>query len=172
MMLLKISTVHDEGSDCSECGCSYGEPSLKHEEVSLADLIKGLKDYELQQYGLVRITPDSKGEFDHYTLKAMKSHGWVHAGEYLEYSINVTSTNTYSFVAYVGSPTSGGTFHLRVDGVDVPGSVTVPATGSWSTFVATTPLPVTLTAGDHTLRVVFDTDGSTSFVGNLDYMTF
>jgi hypothetical protein len=98
--------------------------------------------------------------------------GWVHAGEYLEYSINVTSTNTYSFVAYVGSPTSGGTFHLRVDGVDVPGSVTVPATGSWSTFVATTPLPVTLTAGDHTLRVVFDTDGSTSFVGNLDYMTF
>jgi hypothetical protein len=77
-LLLKITPLYDEGGDCGECGGNTYF-SFKHEEVSLADLIKGLKDYELQQYGLVRITPDSKGEFDHYTLKAMKNHGWVHA---------------------------------------------------------------------------------------------
>jgi Tfp pilus assembly protein PilX len=98
--------------------------------------------------------------------------GWVMAGEYLEYSVNVASTNTYSFVASVASPSPGGSFHLRVDGVDVPGSVTVPSTGGWQTYVNTSTLSVPLTVGDHTIRVIFDANGSTGFVGNIDYMSF
>lgn len=79
--------------------------------------------------------------------------GWIDAGEWLEYTVNVGSTRAYNIVARVSSGTTGGAFSIQVDGVTVAGPFTVPNTGGWQTFIDITASGVNLTAGQHVLRV-------------------
>ena len=58
--------------------------------------------------------------------------GWIRNGEYLTYTVNVTTAGTYTVTARVASPNSGAG-SLSVDGA--PGAVlAVPNTGSFATF--------------------------------------
>jgi endonuclease/exonuclease/phosphatase family metal-dependent hydrolase len=97
--------------------------------------------------------------------------GWIGAGEWLRYSINVAQAGTYNVTLRVASAGSGGTFHLEFKGVDKSGSLTVQNTGGWKAYqdLKTT---VYLEAGNQTLRVMFDSDGSTGAVGNLSFFQF
>lgn len=80
-------------------------------------------------------------------------------GEWLEYTINVGSTaSTYAIVAQVGSDSSGGSFHVEIDGVDVTGAMTVPNTTYWNSWNSVIDTGVSLTAGEHVLRVAVDDD--------------
>lgn len=98
--------------------------------------------------------------------------GWVHAGEWLNYAVNVTSAGTYTMTARVASAGAGGTFHVEMDGTNVSGTMTVPNTGAWSTY-AIISAPVTLTAGDHTMKIVMDSNGATTAsVGNINWIKF
>ena len=94
--------------------------------------------------------------------------GWMGAGEWLRYTIDVGATGSYTVEAKVASYGDGGTFHLEFNGTR-SGSIHIPATGGWQQWqtVATT---VTLAAGAQQLRVVLDTNGSSGAVGNLDYL--
>lgn len=96
--------------------------------------------------------------------------GWVAAGEWLNYAVNVGATGTYAAEFRVASSGQGGTFHLEMNGVDVTGTMTVPNTGGWQAWqtVATT---VSLAGGTQTARLVMDTGGSAA-VGNFDWMQF
>ncbi len=96
--------------------------------------------------------------------------GWVDAGEWLAYTVNVSSAGTYAAQFRVASLGRGGTFHLEMNGANVTGTLTVPDTGgwqSWQTLTAT----VTLGAGTQVARVVFDSPGAYA-VGNLDRIQF
>jgi hypothetical protein len=78
-------------------------------------------------------------------------------GEWMKYTISVPATGNYDLALRVASTATTSAFHVEVDGVDVTGRITVPATGSWNTFqwvTAKTGLP--LAAGTHVLRVVAD----------------
>jgi len=99
---------------------------------------------------------------------------WVHPGEWLKYTFNVTAPASYNIEArvrtqdignYIGS---GGTFHLEIDGVDKTGPITVPDTGgAWTTLARPN---ITLGAGPHVLRVIFDSGSPvTGWVGKFDY---
>lgn len=80
-------------------------------------------------------------------------------GEWLEYTINVGSTaSTYAIVAQVGSDSSGGSFHVEIDGVDVTGAMTVPNTTYWNSWNSAVKTGVSLSAGEHVLRVAVDDD--------------
>lgn len=48
--------------------------------------------------------------------------GWVSAGEWLNYTVNVASGGNYTVAVRVASPGAGGSFHVEVDGRDVTGS--------------------------------------------------
>lgn len=88
--------------------------------------------------------------------------GVVHqtgTGEWLEYTVDVTTSGTYKIVVQAGSEAGGGTFHVEFDGVDVTGPMTIPNTGSWSSFQAVTKTGVSLSAGRKVMRLVLD-DGS------------
>ena len=93
--------------------------------------------------------------------------GWVQAGEWLEYSVNVTAAGAYTLEAEVASNGAGGTIHVEFNGVDKTGPLTVPNTGGWNTFVIVTRTGVNLTAGLQIMRIAMDTNGATGFVGNL-----
>ncbi|MEO1235693.1 MAG: malectin domain-containing carbohydrate-binding protein [Planctomycetota bacterium] len=97
--------------------------------------------------------------------------GWVQAGEYLEYTVDIPAADTYSVDFRVAlSSGSGGTFHLEADGVDVTGPVTLPNTGGWQNYQTVTVDGVQLDAGTRVLRVVFDAPSSGSdYVGNFNW---
>src|SRR5262249_40228283 len=96
--------------------------------------------------------------------------GWVSAGEWLAYTVDVASAGTYTVTFQVASVGSGGTFHLQMDGTDVTGPLTVPDTGGWLRF-QTISKTVTLKAGLQMSLLVMDTAGQYA-VGNFDWMEF
>jgi hypothetical protein len=98
------------------------------------------------------------------------SIGYVVAGEWLKYSTAATSSGTYAIELRVASNGAGGTCHVEVDGVNVTGAITVPNTSGWQTWQSVTVTGIALTAGPHAVRLAFDTNGSTGFVGNVNYL--
>jgi fibronectin type 3 domain-containing protein len=82
--------------------------------------------------------------------------GWIGAGEWLEYTVNVAYTGSYGITLRAASfslPIQG---HIEFDGVDATGLMTAPATGGWQAFTNVTDTNVTLAAGQHVMRVYFD----------------
>jgi len=108
----------------------------------------------------VDLEPASSGGYD---------VGWISAGEWLQYTVNVASAGDYSFAFRVAALGVGGTFHVEVNGMNVTGVVAIPDTGDWQAW-QTVSKPVPLSAGTQTLRIVMDRDGANG-VGNLDSIT-
>jgi choice-of-anchor A domain-containing protein/RHS repeat-associated protein len=77
-------------------------------------------------------------------------------GEWLQYSVQAASSTKVNLVARVASANSGKTFRLSVDGQDVSGALTAPNQG-WQAFADRTVEDVNLSAGSHTVRILFET---------------
>jgi hypothetical protein len=89
--------------------------------------------------------------------------GTTAAGEWLEYSVNVSSAGQYNIVMPVVTAVNGKRFRILMNGVDVTGPIAVPNTGSWGNWTTLT-VPVTLSAGAQVMRLQVDAG---SF--NIDY---
>jgi carbohydrate binding protein with CBM6 domain len=107
-------------------------------------------------------TSDSSGSYD---------VGWVSAGEWLNYTVNVATAGTYNINVRVASPSSGASFHIEVNGVDKTGRLSVPNTGGWQTWTTVQKAGISLPAGPQTWRLVMDTNGSNGAVGNFNYIS-
>ncbi|HXB13436.1 MAG TPA: TIM-barrel domain-containing protein, partial [Bacteroidia bacterium] len=93
--------------------------------------------------------------------------GYIAAGEWEKYTVNVTAAGTYTLQARVASATAGNSLHVEIDGVNISGSISVPNTTgfqTWQTVSVTTP---NLTIGQHIMRIYMETGGF-----NLNYVTF
>ncbi|HLZ09265.1 MAG TPA: carbohydrate-binding protein, partial [Chloroflexota bacterium] len=97
--------------------------------------------------------------------------GWTNAGEWLKYTVNVATAQTYTVsfrvaaVAAVG--TTAGRFHIQTpQGTNLSGTINVPGTGGWQTYTTVT-ASITLPAGQQVLELFEDTGGY-----NLNSMTF
>jgi len=85
--------------------------------------------------------------------------GWISAGEWLNYTVNVTSAGSYVVQLRVASPNGGGSMHVGFNNTSNVWSVVgIPSTGGWQTW-ATVTLPVTLGAGVQQLTLLFDSGG-------------
>ena len=97
--------------------------------------------------------------------------GWTRAGEWLQYTLNVSATGSYGLQIRIANKGTGARFHLEVDGVDRTGPLTVPDTGGWQNWQTVTTSAVQLTAGVHVLRLVLDTGtAQNGGVGNYNYV--
>ena len=76
------------------------------------------------------------------------------SGERLSYTINVAQAGVYRIEAFVSSEFTDSRWHAEIDDVDVTGPMAVPSTGWWGTFQWFGKDGVSLTAGQHVLRVV------------------
>lgn len=86
--------------------------------------------------------------------------GWTAAGEWVEYTVDVTAAGAYDISARVASSrTNGGTFHIEFGGVDSTGSITVPHTGGWQNWTTVSVKNVHLNAGTQVMRVSMDSSG-------------
>ena len=97
--------------------------------------------------------------------------GWVSAGEWLNYSVDVMTAGNYDVDVRVASGGAGGTFHIEVNGVDKTGRLTVPNTGGWQTWTTIRCPAISLSSGPQVWRLVMDSNGSTSAVGNFNSIT-
>ncbi|MDC0712508.1 family 43 glycosylhydrolase [Stigmatella sp. ncwal1] len=91
--------------------------------------------------------------------------GWVSSAEWLEYTVNVATSGTYTVSARVATQTANGSsLRIAFDGQQV-GTLAVPNTGEWQTYT-TVSTQVNLQAGTHVIQVRF----GDAF--NLDHLTF
>ena len=97
---------------------------------------------------------------------------FVGAGEWTQYTVNVSQTKNYTLQFRVGHGVgAGGTFHLEVNGEDVTGPISVPDTGDWDAYTTVTAPNVSLTEGEQIWRLVFDTASpTTAAVGNFNFL--
>ncbi len=82
--------------------------------------------------------------------------GWISAGEWLEYTIDVQNSGLYDLnLRYAsGNTNGGGPFHLEIDGVAISPNVSLATTGDWETWIDKNVLGIPLTQGSHVLRFV------------------
>ena len=82
--------------------------------------------------------------------------GWIDAGEWLDFTVNVSSSATYEVRYAVASLNSGPfTIDLSVDG-QLKDTVTFNGTAGWQNWVNVySPAPFTLSNGIHTVRLDF-----------------
>jgi hypothetical protein len=94
--------------------------------------------------------------------------GWTAPGEWLEYTVDVATTGSYTLELRLATIDPGKQLHVEVNGVNVSGAINAPDTNGWQTFQTVTVPGVALTAGNSQLvRVVFDSDGI-----NLNWLRF
>ncbi|MBO4435646.1 MAG: carbohydrate-binding protein [Fibrobacter sp.] len=95
--------------------------------------------------------------------------GYNQAGEWLEYTINVTKAGDYTFFAAVASDNQASSFVMSIDGTDITDTIYAAKTdveGSFDDY-AKVQRNVTLTAGEHILRMTVTGDWF-----DIDYFTF
>ena len=94
----------------------------------------------------------------------------VFAGEWLEYTVEISAAGGYTVEARVASAGPGGNFHVEFEGVNKTGAMTVPNTGGWSTYRTVAKTGVNLSAGRQVMRIFMDSNGQTGAVGNFNYI--
>src|SRR5882724_11802636 len=109
----------------------------------------------------IEATTDSGGGYD---------VGWATAGEWLNYTVNVTTAGTYTVQVRVANNGQGGTFHFNVDRSSATGELTVPNTGGWQNW-QTLSTSITLSAGSHIIQLAMDSIGSAGTVGNFNWLS-
>ncbi|MEA4839805.1 MAG: glycosyl hydrolase [Bacteroidales bacterium] len=85
--------------------------------------------------------------------------GWLNAGEWMEYTVDVAQSGLYTldFRYASGNSAGGGPFHLELDGQAISSDIPVPSTSTtvWTVWATKTVESIPLTAGLHVLRVAF-----------------
>lgn len=98
--------------------------------------------------------------------------GWTKAGEWVQYTVNVTAAGSYRLEVRVANSGSGARFRVNVDGSDRTGAVDVPNTGGWQSWQTLSLPAISLSAGLHVVRVIFENVSSTGSVGNYNWFRF
>jgi M6 family metalloprotease-like protein len=96
--------------------------------------------------------------------------GWVTAGEWLNYTVNVAIAGVYTIEVRVASPEAGGELHVETNGVAASGRIAVPNTGSWQAWSTVIVPGVSLDAGTQVLRLVADTSGPGGACANVNWI--
>lgn len=100
------------------------------------------------------------------------SVGWTKTGEWLKYTVDVLASGTYELETRLANIGTGATFHIEVDGVNRTGPITVPNTGGWDAWQTISTPELSLTAGQHVLRVVMGAMASGGAVAGFNWFEF
>lgn len=79
--------------------------------------------------------------------------GWINTGEWLEYTVKVSSAGSYNLHFRVASAAGGGAMRARLNGNDLTGQVSFNSTGGWQNWITVTVSNVQLNPGTQILRL-------------------
>lgn len=95
----------------------------------------------------IETTSDTQGNYN---------IGWIATDEWLEYTIEVKTTGSYTFTLRHAAISEDGTVSILLDDKAIVSSLNLPSSGSWQDFVSTTSAEVSLVAGTYVLRLEID----------------
>ena len=98
--------------------------------------------------------------------------GWVRAGEWLLYTVDIRKAGRYLLEIPVASNRSGGIFHIEFDGKDVTGPITIPDTGGWNVLKTLHIDGVKLKKGLQLMKLAMDQNGENRGIGDIDLIRF
>jgi GH18 family chitinase len=84
--------------------------------------------------------------------------GDTQAGEWLVYSVNVSTAGLYELNVRVAATAAGKNMSIEMDDVNVSGTISIPNTNGWQTWQTVTIKNISLTAGLKTMKVVMGSD--------------
>jgi hypothetical protein len=84
--------------------------------------------------------------------------GWISAGEWLQYTVQVQETAVYRFAFRVAALSGTGAIQVVIDGLPLC-AVRTPSTGGWQNWQTVTISNIVLRAGAHALRIEFQSGG-------------
>lgn len=127
------------------------------------------EDYDLGGQGLAFNESDNVNEGGEYRNDGVDVEvngeggydvGYVAAGEWLDYTVNVLQDEIYLINARVanGGATTG-VFHIEVDGNQVGQTASVANTGGWQVWSNAALGQTTLTTGEHIVTIYFESEG-------------
>ncbi|HEY5686791.1 MAG TPA: glycosyl hydrolase, partial [Yeosuana sp.] len=131
-----------------------------------------------QNITYVDVSQNNEGDFrvEEYVDSATDTNegniiGWISAGEWVEYTIDVQTAGNYdvSFRYASGNANGGGPFHLELEGNTISSDISVnsTSTANWTTWATKTVNNIELNKGVQVLRLSF-----TSGEFNLGKLTF
>ncbi len=130
--------------------------SLKVESTASSTVIQA-ESYNYMSGVDVEATTDAGGG---------QNVGWIDAGDWMSYPVNIPVAGTYEVSYRVASPNANTTLRLEKDaGTTQLGTVTIPNTGGWQNWSSVSHT-VTLPAGAYDIGIATSTGGF-----NLNYLT-
>ncbi|MCF0224345.1 MAG: carbohydrate-binding protein, partial [Fibrobacter sp.] len=82
--------------------------------------------------------------------------GYTEKGEWLKYSVNVSTDTELFGKARVASASKGSAFHLEIDDKAVTESIVVDSIGSWTEYKEISFKTSKIEKGEHSLKLVID----------------
>ncbi len=151
--------AYDRGGE----GIAYHELTTANQGLADPDMLwRTNESVDIIRFGVTGPVTDGSDKF---------AVAYTQAGEWLEYTVNITRTGTFNIEAGVASAGAGagGAFELLVDGSKIGGTVSVPGTSSTVSFQTVSAGTVTFaTTGQRVLRINMLTTGTGGFVGHID----
>lgn len=145
--------IHAADYDLGVAGSAYSDSELATYHISTGNYSAWNRGWSYRNDG-VDIEPCSDP-----TNAIGFNVGFLDAGEWLQYEVDVTSAGVYDLHLRVASDGSGGQFHFSRDGTDVSRSVSVVNTGGWQNWQTLTVPEVILDTGIQKLRFHIDQGG-------------
>ena len=96
--------------------------------------------------------------------------GATRAREWMNYTVNVAKAGTFTFDIRQAMASTGGAFHIEVDGKNVSGALAFKNTGGWQTWGDVTKAGIAMTAGKHTIRIVIDSVSRAGIGANINWI--
>ncbi len=93
--------------------------------------------------------------------------GWSLPGEWMKYSVNVTSSGTYTLKARIACTESGKSFRIEMDGIIIA-TVLPPVTGGIQNWLTVSIPNINLTAGNKIMKIYWITGWGV----NINYVKF
>lgn len=84
--------------------------------------------------------------------------GWTANGEWVEYTLDVKYTDSYTWTAYAASGSDGSAFKLYIDDKAISETIKVKNSGDWKTFKEYEGKTSELEAGKHILKIAIEAD--------------
>jgi len=124
-----------------------------------------------QNIAYLDLTADNQGDFRINEYVDATSHasegktvGWISAGEWLEYTVNIQTAGNYDLsLRYTsGNPNGGGPFYFEIDGIKVSPDISLTNTGGWDSWSTKIVNNLELNKGEQILRL-FVSNGEFNF---------
>ena len=161
--------VHHAPGSVPACDYDLGRNGKAYMDVDNADYHVTTGTYTAWNSGYAYRNDgvDISSSYDSGISSTINYIGWTVDNEWLQYTVDVDSTASYSIKFRYASTNADSKIRLMVNGADISGPLALPATGGYTAWASLTINDIILYKGSQKIRLLFEKGGS-----NFGYLVF